>query len=82
MLGITLGVMDVLELVKYDGSEIGSSECSTDGTADGKFEGLLLLVQLGSVVGLEFGRVIGTTVVVLDGIILVTYVVIESRTSV
>ena len=26
----------------YDGSDIGSSECSNDGTADGKFEGFLL----------------------------------------
>ena len=41
MLGTTLGALDGIPLVTYDGSDLGSSECSTDETADGKFEGLL-----------------------------------------
>ena len=68
--------MDGLPLGTYDGSYIVSPECSTDGTIYGKFKGLLLRARLVSVVGLEFGRVIGTTLEVLDGILLGTYVLI------
>ena len=46
VLGITIWDLDGLELGTYDSSYIGSSECFIDGTTDGKFEGLLLLVQL------------------------------------
>ena len=42
MIGTTLGSLDVIPLGKYDGIELGSLECSTDGTADRNFEGLLL----------------------------------------
>ena len=41
MLGTTLGDMDGLPLGTYYCSDIVSSECSTDGTIDGKFEGFL-----------------------------------------
>ena len=44
---------------------------------DRKFEGLFLQVLLESVVGLEFGRVLGTTLGVIDGLMLGTYVGIE-----
>ena len=37
-----LGYMYGLPIGTYDGSDIGSSECSADGNIDGKFEGLSL----------------------------------------
>ena len=61
----------------YYGSELGSSDCSTYGNAYGKFEGLLLRVRLVSIVGIEFGRVLGTTLGVLDRLLLGKYVGIE-----
>ena len=42
MIGTTLGDMDRLLLGTYDGTELGLSECSTDGTVDGNLEGLFL----------------------------------------
>ena len=42
MLGTTLGAIDRLPLGTYDGSDLGSSECSLNGNKDGKFKGLLL----------------------------------------
>ena len=78
---ITLGDLDIIELGTHDGSEIVSSECFTDGTADGKFEALLLLFRLGSVAGLEFGIVLGTALRVLDILIPGKYVVIELGSS-
>ena len=77
VLGITLGAMDIIELDTYDGSDIGKSEFSTDENVDRKFEGLLLKAWLGSVVGLEFWRVIDTTLGVIEGLILGTYSGIE-----
>ena len=67
--------MYIFLLVTYDGTELGS----TDGTADGKFEVLLLGASLGSIDGLEVGctegnklclsneRVLGTTLDTYDG---------------
>ena len=44
----TLGAMDRFSMGTYYGTELGS----TDGTADGRFEVLLLCVPLGSLDGL------------------------------
>ena len=44
VLGITLGDLNVLDIGTYDGSELGLSKYSTDGTVDGNIEGLLLQV--------------------------------------
>ena len=41
----------------------------------------MLLVQLGSVVGLDFGKLLGTTLGVLDGILPGTYVRIDLVSS-
>ena len=57
--------MDGIELGKYDDSDIGSSQCSTDETVDKTVEIVLLKVLLGSVAGLDFGRVLDTTLVVI-----------------
>ena len=77
MIGIKKGALDGLELGRYDISELLPSEFSTDGTADRNFDGLLLRVQLISVFGREFGRVLGATLGVLDDLQLGTYVGIE-----
>ena len=77
MLGRKLGDLDGNEFGTYDASELLSSECFTRETVDGEFEGLLLQVRLGSVVGLEFGRFLVTTFEVLDGLLLGKYVGIE-----
>ena len=69
--------MDRPSLVTFNGSELGSSKCSSDGNMDGKSEGLLLGDLLGSVVRLEFERVIETTLGVLEVILLGTYFGIE-----
>ena len=74
MLGTTLGYLNGLTLGIYDGSDIESPECSTDGTADGKFVGLLLRIRPVSVFEIEFGIVLGKTLGVLDRLILGTYV--------
>ena len=42
ILGTKLGVLDKLELGAFNGTELGSLECSTDGTIYEKFDGLLL----------------------------------------
>ena len=75
MLGTTLEAMDRLSMGTYDGTELGS----TDGTADGKFEFLLLSAPLGFLDVLEVGctegvklwisdrRVLGTTLDTFDG---------------
>ena len=48
VLGITLGYLFVLTFGTYNGSELVTLYCSTDGTADGKFYVLLLQFRLGS----------------------------------
>ena len=77
MLGITLGYLDVTELCTYKGSELESSKRSTDNIVYGKFDCLLIQFQLGSVVGLEFVRVLGTTLGVTDRILPGTYLGID-----
>ena len=42
MLGTTLRPLYRLEVGRYDGIELGFSECFYDGNTDWKFEGLLL----------------------------------------
>ena len=62
MLGTTLEAMDRLSMGTYDGTELGS----TDGTADGKFEVLLLGTSLVSLDGLEVGCTEGTELWIYD----------------
>ena len=42
VLGITVWDLGGLELGTYDSSDIGSSECFSDGTTDGKYLDLIL----------------------------------------
>ena len=62
MLGTILGAVDRFSLVTYYGIELGS----TDGTADGKFDILLLCDLLGSLDGLEVGCTEGTELWISD----------------
>ena len=56
MIGIILRAMNGLPLGTYNVSYLGSSEFSTDGTADSKFEVLFLLFRLGPVFGISLGE--------------------------
>ena len=51
MIGTTLGAIYRLSLGKYDGTDLGSP----DGTSDGEFEVLMLVDSLGSIDGLDIG---------------------------
>ena len=77
MIGATIWAMYGIPLGTYDGSYIVSPEVSTVGTIYGKFKGFLLQDRLVSVVGLDIGKVIGTTIGVIDRLILGMYVGME-----
>ena len=68
MIGTTLVDMDSFSLVTYDGTELGS----TGGTADEKFDVLLLVASLGSIYGLQVGYTEGTELWVYNGIVIGT----------
>ena len=84
MLGTTIGAFYGLPLGIYDGIEIGSLECPSNGTSDEKLEGLLLGARLGSLDVFETGskegnelgfwdcKVLGTTLEDLNELLLVT----------
>ena len=67
MIGTTLGSLDVIPLGKYDGIELGSLECSTDGTADGNLEVFFIEAWLGSLVGIDLSNNEGTKLGFWDG---------------
>ena len=93
MIITTLRFLDVLEVGRYDGIELGFSECFYDGNTDWKFEGLLLEFLLVSVLGIKLDtnegiklgfsnrKVVGTTLEAVVGVTLGTYFGSELRSS-
>ena len=67
MLVTTFGDAEGPTLFTYKDIKIGSLEGFTDGTADGKFNGLLLVARLGLGVGLKLGTYVVTELCFWDG---------------
>ena len=85
VLDTTLGALYGLSLGIYYGTIPRSLKCSTEGIAEGSFEGFFIsawlvslnVLELGkddsNVLWLWYGKPLGTTIGALDGISLVTY---------
>ena len=65
---LTIGAMHIFSLGTYDGTEM----VSTDGTSDGKFEVLLIDASLVSLDGIEVVYTEGTELWLSDGIVIGT----------